>query len=118
MSPWKLVSNGRWLLAAALLVACAKKPEDPNAVPACDAPAAQEAAREAASQSYRVPFTLSSFNEVAGESTELSRACRVRAKHAASGAAIWLRFTLTRRAKESEKEPAEQALAVVFAPIE
>jgi hypothetical protein len=107
------------LLGLALLTACAK-PHDPNALPTCDAPEVQELARDAATQAVKIPFTLSSFTEVPAESTPARRQCRVRAKHAASGASIWMRFTLARRPvkKKDKAEPPQQELAVVFAPVE
>jgi hypothetical protein len=108
------------LACLALLSGCAKR-EDANTLPSCDATEVQAAAREAAAASVKVPFTLSTFSEVASERTDTQRACRVRATHAASGAALWMRFTLARRPVEKgdkkSKEPQDE-LAIVFAPIE
>jgi hypothetical protein len=107
-----------WSLTLALLAGCTKQ-ESANALPRCDAPEVQELAQQAAADAVKIPFALSTFSEVASDSTDQKRACRVRAKHAASGAAIWLRFTLARRPVKAPKkgEPSEE-LAVVFAPIE
>ncbi len=91
---------------------------DANALPACDAFDVQEAARKAAAETVKIPFTLSSFAEVETASTGTRRACRVRAKHSASGASLWMRFTLERRpAKPGKKGTAHEELAVVFAPL-
>jgi hypothetical protein len=88
-----------------------------NGVPPCDAPEVQEAAQAAAAQAVKIPFALSSFTEVTAESTDTKRQCRVRAKHAASGAAIWMKFTVAKREGKPGKPPADD-LAVAFAPIE
>ncbi|HEX5659091.1 MAG TPA: hypothetical protein VFX59_17975 [Polyangiales bacterium] len=110
--------SSRASLLLLLLVGCAK-PDDAHALPACDAPAVQEAARQAASSAVKVPFAFSTFSEVASESTDSKRACRVRATHAASGAAIWMRFTVAQQPvkKPVQGEPPEE-LAIVFAPLE
>lgn len=119
---------GQQLLASLALVCSACAAKAGTTLPACDAPEVQEVAQKAAAESVKIPFALSAFSEVKMDSTDTRRACRVRAKHAASGAAIWLRFTLERRAakktdaakddkKNEAKEPAQE-LAVVFAPIE
>ncbi len=103
-----------WLVVTA---GCGRQP-DPNAPPACDAPEVQEVARKVAAETVKIPFTLSSFSEIEAESAATRRSCRVRAKHAASGATLWLRFTLERRpAKRDKNKSANAELAVVFAPI-
>jgi hypothetical protein len=104
---------GLWLV---LLAGCGKQ-EDPNALPACNAPAVQELARAEASHAVKVPLMLETFSEVGAESDEHKRACRVRAKHVATGAAIWMRFALSRRPVKDSKTKQEE-LAVVFAPLE
>jgi hypothetical protein len=101
-----------------LLAGCGKQ-ERASGLPPCDAPEVQEVAQKAAAEAVKVPFKLSTFSEVQADSTDATRACRVRAKHAASGAAIWMRFTLARRpVKEPKKGQPSEELAVVFAPIE
>jgi hypothetical protein len=113
------VRNRIWTCTVCwVLTGCAER-EDVSGLPQCAAPEVQQRAQQAAAESVKVPFKLSTFSEVAAESTAAKRACRVRAKHAASGAAIWMRFTLSRRLVKAPKkgQPAEE-LAVVFAPIE
>ncbi|MET0283541.1 MAG: hypothetical protein ABW352_03705 [Polyangiales bacterium] len=99
-----------------LLAGCGKG-EDANSLPECDAPEVQELARAEARQAVKVPFALTTFSEVESESVAGQRACRVRAKHAATGAAIWMRFALSRRPVKDSKKKQEE-LAVVFAPLE
>ncbi len=108
-----------WPLVPILLVMACGKAADASSLPACDSPQVQELAREAAAQAVKIPFALSTFSEVVSATTATARSCRVRATHAASGAAIWMRFTVALQpVKKPKKGEPKERLAVTFAPLE